>query len=46
MKNTYIKPELLITLINVKDVITISESVGASGPDNDRTVGDLELWPD
>lgn len=46
MKNTYIKPEILMTLINVKDVITLSETVGVDGPDNDRGVGDLELWPD
>ena len=46
MKNIYTKPELLMTLIDVLDIITISGDNVDNQPDNDQGGNDLELWPD
>ena len=46
MKNTYKKPELLMTLVNIKDVLTLSANNAEGHADNDQAAFDLEIWPD
>ena len=45
MKNTYISPELLITLIDIKDVLTLSGNNAPDQPANDQAaVDDGAMW--
>ena len=42
MKNTYMKPELLVTLIDIKDVLTLSGNNVEDQPDNDQGALDAD----
>ena len=40
MKNTYVKPELLMTPLSLKDIITLSGNNIVGQPDNDQGAPD------
>ena len=42
MKNTYMKPELLITLIDIKDILTLSGNNAEGQADNDQGAIDAD----
>ena len=47
MKNTYMSPELLITLIDIKDVLTLSGNNEPNQPENDpAATDDGAMWID